>query len=390
MTGRMCLGALLALGIAAWTGPAVGQDEEAAAKTAFRAAEAALSRHSDGFFLDDDPQAPALLEAEWLVVRQWAVAYLKEHPAATDATIALAIGRLSPDLEIEVVRLDPRTVLASASRGEMGTVFIVAQQDNRLAIAWTISDSTASNAQGTGLLAAWAAGRARHSCRKAPPDETWLTCGALFGAIGALPDERDGSHRFYVDATYAQGMGATVTAQLSIWRWTGLAAEPLLAKTYDYMIDQKRGTRLDGDLLRLRAKDEFKTFYACGSCEGRQLNWTIRIGPDGVEDLGETSAVPELDLIDALYDRILKGQPASDLAAPAVVKMLESKTEAVRMEASGSGDLATLGMLWDWKVTAEGQRTKLWMSTDGGGTYLFTIDTAAGKPRVSAAEDLGG
>ena len=48
-----------------------------------------------------------------------------------------------------------------------------------------------------------------------------------------------------------------------------------------------------------------------------------------------------------------------------------------------------LGMLMDWKVTAEGERTKLWISTDPGGTYLFTIGTAKGKPRVSAAQDLG-
>src|SRR5882724_9248215 len=97
-----------------------------------------------------------------------------------------------------------------------------------------------------------------------------------------------------------------------------------------------------------------------------------------------------LDLIDALYDRLMNEEPATDLASPAVVKTLEFKTAAIRKEASASGDPATLGMLWDWKVTTEGQRTKLWMSTDEGGTYLFTIDTAAGRPRVSAAEDLGG
>src|SRR5882724_1027051 len=389
MTGRKHLGPVLALCIAARVVPALGQDE-AAARTALQAAEAAQAHHSHGFFLDDDPQAPALLEQEWSGVRQWAVAYLNAHPAAPDATIASAVGRLSPDLDIEVVRLDPRAVLVSASRGEVGTVFIVAAPSDRFAIAWTISDPAASNAQGTGLLAAWAADRARASCRRAPPDETWLTCGALHGTIGTLPDERDGRHRFYVDATYAQPVGSTVTAQLSIWRWTGLAAEPLFAKSYDCMIDQKLGTRLDGDLLRLRVKDEFKTFSVCGSCEGRQLDWTIRIGADRIEDLGETSAVPELDLIDALYDRLMNEEPATDLASPAVVKTLEFKTAAIRKEASASGDPATLGMLWDWKVTTEGQRTKLWMSTDEGGTYLFTIDTAAGRPRVSAAEDLGG
>ena len=50
--------ALLALSIAGCAGPSVGPDE-AAARTAFQAADAALSGHSDGYSLDDDPQAPA-------------------------------------------------------------------------------------------------------------------------------------------------------------------------------------------------------------------------------------------------------------------------------------------------------------------------------------------
>jgi len=326
MTCRNYPEALLALWIAGCAGPAVGHDE-AVARTAFRAAEVALDRHSDGFFLDDDPQAPALLERRWSVVRQWTVAYLKEHPAATEAEIASAVRRLSADLRIEAIRLDPRTVLVSASRGEMGTVFIVAAPGKRFAIAWTISHSAASSAPEAGLLAAWAADGARDSCRMAPPNRGG--CGPLFGAIGRLPDDGAGNHRFYVDATYAQPMGLTVAVQLSIWTWTGRTAKPLFAKTYAYMLDQRLGTRLDGNLLHLRVKDEFKTFFACGSCEGRQLDWTIRIGPDRIEDLGKTSAVPELDLIDALYDRMLNGEPVKDLASPAVVKALASKTAAV-------------------------------------------------------------
>ncbi len=50
-------------------------------------------------------------------------------------------------------------------------------------------------------------------------------------------------------------------------------------------------------------------------------------------------------------------------------------------EAAASGDPPSLGMLMDWKVAAEGQRTKLWISTDDGGAYLFTVDTVEGKPR---------
>jgi hypothetical protein len=200
MIFRICPGAFLILGIAVGIGPARGQDE-AAARAAFQATDTALARHSDGFFLDDDPAVPALLEQEWSVVRQWAVAYLNAHPAA----IVAAFGRLSSDLGIEAVWLDPRTILVSASRGEMGTVFIVAAPGNRFAVAWTVAGATPKGAEGTGLLAAWSVDRARDSCRKPPPGEAWLTCGALHGAIGKLPDERGGTRRFYVDATYAQG-----------------------------------------------------------------------------------------------------------------------------------------------------------------------------------------
>src|SRR4029077_18044050 len=137
--------ALLALGLAVWVGPVLGQGDTGA-RTAFQAADAALAHHSDGFFfddnphapcnhsdcffLDDDPQAPALLEREWSVVRQWAVAYLNEHPAATESEVASAISRLSPDLGIEALWLDQRTILVSASRGEMGTVFVAGAHGN--------------------------------------------------------------------------------------------------------------------------------------------------------------------------------------------------------------------------------------------------------------------
>jgi hypothetical protein len=100
--------------------------------------------------------------------------------------------------------------------------------------------------------------------------------------------------------------------------------------------------------------------------------------------------VPDLDLIDTLYDRMLNGQPTTDLAAPAVVKALQATIEAVRKEAAADGDPPTLGMLWDWQATAEGQRTKLSIWTDAAGSRLFTIDTVDGKRRVSAADDRGG
>jgi hypothetical protein len=385
---RALAAALLPLWIVASGGPALALDETAG-KAAFQAAEIALAAHSDGFSLDGEPKTSSLLTQLWSIAGRWAVDFINEHPSATTAELTASIRTLSPQLGAAAVKLDPRTFLVSMHSGEIGTVLIIAERGHRFEIAWTIADDTASRPRDFDVIAAWSADRALDRCRQHVADEAWATCGPLFATTGALPDERDGSHRFFVSGTYAQPMGATVSAQLSLWRWTGGTAVPLLARIYGYMIDQEHGIRVDGDILHVGIKGEFKTFTVCGACDGRQMDWTIRVGPDGIEDLGEASLVPELDLIDTLLDRLIKQEPTTDIAAPAVARALAATIAQVRKDAARSGYPPSLGMLMGWKATTRGQQRRLCLSTDSGGTYLFAIDTIQGKPRLSAAENLG-
>ena len=379
----------LAVGLAVSHGPASAQDD-AAAKAAFHAAEAALNHHFNGVFLDDDPRAPGLLKAVWRLVKQWAVDYLNRHPAATATELKAAIGTLSPDLNTEAMRLDARTVLVSVSLTSLGTVFIIADRGHRFGIAWDITDTAARPPRGFGMLATWLADRARPTCRESPRVSVQESCGSISGTIGKLPDQRDGHHRFYLDATYGQPMGSTVAAQISIWKLTNRTARPLFVKAYNYMIDQSRGTRVVGDVLHLAMKTRFKTFFVCGPCEGRQLDWRIRIGPDRIENLGEKSLTPEVDLVDTLFDRMLKRKMTKDIATKAVTAVLKPHIDKVRKEAGSSGLGDALGYFWGSAVTVRNGRKKVCVSTDNGGTFLFTIDSGGSKLRLSTAQYRGG
>lgn len=193
----------------------------------------------------------------------------------------------------------------------------------------------------------------------------------------------------------------------------GNTATMVLGKSYSYMLDQAVGTRVERDLLRVRKKEDFKTFFDCGSCEGRQVEWTIRVTPEAVEDLGDKSMVPELDAVDELVYRIRKGLPTQGLATRRIVQTLKRAMEeedeesrsvhesssAWKNEASSPGseqessakqddDDNYRGMLLETpKVFRAGKRTKLCFSCDGIGTFLFTFERSRGKLRMVDIED---
>ncbi len=377
MLRRYALAAFVTLGIMGCTIAASAQDEPVA-KAAFDAAYAALAPHTTGFGIDDEPQAPGLLRQEWLAIGQEAVAYLNDHPAASEAELAAALATSS--LTIEAIRLDQQSFLIALGQGEMGTALIIAKRSERFALVWTLWDFAGSGRRKFGMLAAWSADKARENCRERLPDARWAECGPIFPTkIGRLPDRRDGSPRFFIDATYAQAAGSTVGAQISLWTWTGMTAKPLYAQSYGWEIDQAVGTRLEGDILRIRVKEYYKILPSCGSCEGRQRDWSLRITPDRIEDLGKTSVVPELDLIDTLYDRLSRHRPVSDMASPSVVKALAPKI----------GDTGEdVGFAMAWKVTEDGPYRMVCVSTVAVGTYLFTIDTRRARPRIISAKPL--
>src|SRR6202044_3108135 len=63
---------------------------------------------------------------------------------------------------------------------------------------------------------------------------------------------------------------------------------------------------------------------ACNSCLGRQVDHSLRIDPDGVHDQGRVSVTPELDLVDAAFDRLHRGLPIDGLASPQAARIMEN------------------------------------------------------------------
>jgi hypothetical protein len=360
--------------------PATAQDE-AAAKAAFAAAEAALAPHFDDFFLDGDPQAPALLKRKWSAISDWTASYLNAHPGATAEDLMAEAKKLSPNQEVQAIKLDDGAFLASAWAGAIGSAFIVAARGGVFAPVWSAGDAAETPPAAFKPLAAWSAANARGECRVTAQPDAWGVCGPVSSSIGRLADDRDGARRFYLDATYAQAAGATVSAQFSVWSWNGEKAEPLYLDTYSYMIEQGEGLRVEGDVVKIRTKDEFKTFFACGACPGRQMEWTIRVDSGGVKDLGKTSLAPELDLIDSVYERMFKGEPVSELIGSAAAKVLHSAMDEARQE-TAPGSSPSLGMLSNWKSTKRASGWDVCLSTDNGGAHVFAI-AAAGHPRIT-------
>lgn len=65
----------------------------------YAAVAAALKPHSDGFFIDESPEASALLDLEWSLQEAWVTAYLEDHPSATAKQIEGSVSDLGANLQ---------------------------------------------------------------------------------------------------------------------------------------------------------------------------------------------------------------------------------------------------------------------------------------------------
>jgi hypothetical protein len=302
----------------------------------YEAAAKVLSDCKDcDFDIDDKAEHLKALDDMWTATEGWMVDYLNAHPRVTAEklrTVFLnadpgyqplpAAGHLvyvaqhaAPD---GVIRLAP-DLFGFESGGSFGNVFLVAKRDDRFQVVWDIRSLSAGEVSKFPVLTSWSASHARESCRA--NDDVRDQCGPIGGAFKLLPPDTDGHTRFYLDATYTTMMGETVGGQISIWSWDGNAATPLLARSYTYDLEDVSVTLSHG-LLKVRAKEEYQSYYSCGACLGRRMDWTIRIEPDRVVDLGMKPLNPELDTVDALFRRVEKHEAADDLASPRAVSKL--------------------------------------------------------------------
>ncbi len=203
--------------------------------------------------------------------------------------------------------------------------------------------------------------------------------------LGKLPSDAQGHPRFYIDGAYAQSAGGTIGAQISVWLWDGRTVQIQIARAYTFTIGQTVEARVEGDLLKVQEKKFFYTFSSCGGCEERQTDWTLRLAPGGVEDLGEKSLVPELDVADELLFRVIQHKPAADIASKGAVNAAESIVQSVR-ETQSLEDWEKshyLGMLLGWKVFGEAGHNFICVSIDGPGTFVFTLQSKNNRLFIS-------
>jgi hypothetical protein len=349
------------------------QSELQKLRAEYQRASAELAKHVEDQWIDDDPGTPALLEREWKLEGEFVAAWLNERPAVSVADVKAAIDQLVPShQECDCLALNPTAFLVTGA-GPIGNVYIVAKTNDRYRLAWSTAQRQQASGKTAEMLAAWRAENAHP------------TKGSVDPRIGRLPDDFMGRARFYIDGMYAQSAGATVGAQISVWLWDRTVARPLITREYAVMLDQAVGTRLESDLLMVQQKKQYRSFFACGGCEGRQIDWVVRIHPDRIEEAGERVVTPELDVIDELFDRIIHDKAAAELAAPEALRVA---ARIVRESRTISGEknwkeYPTLGMMF-WSFVERRPDEVLCFETDRSGPYLYTIKSVGSQFFIGA------
>lgn len=350
--------------------------------------------HTRGDFLHDDSKDGInALEHMWKADAQAVIDVLDTKPTATAGDLNSVLCKLSSSTgncgekegaSNSVVAIDSHLFLASQFSGEAGTVFIVGIRRGTPALLWSINEAAPQKLDSQGLLGAWKAERAGENCREKGSGHAPGTCGPLYALVGALPADSFGRPRFYVDAGYAQIMGATVGHQTSVWEWDGESAKLLWIDWHDFMIDQKIGTEFLNGILTIGEKDDFRTFYGCGSCEARQMVRRLQVNPDGIVDLGKITTTPELDLIDELFWRLSNGSPTADIANPAVSRALRPQIMSAKVESRKiDPKWFSAGMLGDVSVRQDGRSENVCFTADDIGRLYFVITkNQSGKSRL--------
>ncbi len=376
----------------------------------YRAAEKTLAAHTKeyDFLHDDSPAAIAALKAMWAASADAVIEQLASNPKTSATDIDRTVCQLEPEAyrcniqgpvapedvvtSSDVIQLGAESFAVSQFNGEVGTVFIVGPREGKPALLWSISSTLPQSLDRQGIIGAWRVERAGGACRDKGTKFKPGQCGPLYASLGVLPADAEGRPRFYINGGYAQMMGATIGEQATVWRWNGVAAELLWEDWYDFMIDQAHGSKFKDGILTFEAKEDFRTFFGCGSCEARQMQRRLRVTPGGIEDLGKVSLRPELDLIDELFWRLARGQSTADIASPQVAMLLKPQiADAKRESRKIARNWLSVGMLGDVAHERTGDLDRVCFTADDIGRITFTIQENQGKPfYLSHAEEPPG
>ena len=301
-----------------------------------------IAKYPDWMSGNESRDFAKTLNRVWSIVGEWTAAYLSAHPGATAKDLAAAVEELNGSecakeggpcgiyrLTAEAIRLGDGTFVVTAGYPQSGTFFVVGKSG----VLWNIKAVAARHYARRDEIAYWA----------------WIGFGWGDGPmislrLGSLPPTRGGNPRFYVDGEGAAAAGGTYRKQIGIWAWDGRAARPQFIRSYSVSVETHPLELTDG-VFRIPIKGDFKTFFSSGGSPEPEVIWTLQVTPDGVHDLGKKHVVPELQRVDELFDRILRGRSTKDLASPRVVATLRKLFDGAE---AGS----RMGMLGTWSVKA--------------------------------------
>ena len=346
---------------------------------------AALKGRSDGFFTDERPETSALLDRKWSLQAAWVTAYLEEHPSTAAKQIEGSVSDLDANLRSEATLLGQGWYGIAVQEGEVGNVFIVAEKGKHYRPVWNAKDLRPGVTRNSKLLTAWSAQAARGDCRSKSRDDDWLNCGPLYGTFGSLPNDDKGRRRFLLEGSYAESFGLTVAAQLSVWVWDGSEPRTEFVGTYSYYIDQPVGTRLEGGVLRIRVRNQYRAFSTCCDDEGRPMDWNLKLTPSGVQDLGYSPVPTPLEAMDELFYRTAKGMPADDVATAQV----QAQARALMRRMPKENGIPTLGTLMPPCPNPTGDAAEFCAGFDGYG-LAFAMRRVHGAPYLTSMKKRTG
>lgn len=369
----MMLRMLLAFGLA-FLAAAAHAGDPATAAARFREAQRAVAAHksSDGTEIDASPASVMALQAQWAAARDLVAALLDRDPGITPAGIARHAKQID-GLRLDALRLDPGALLVNAESGAFSTVFLLHRAaDGTWRAALALDAPQGAPDRRMPELAAWLPGHAGSDCREPPSASRWSRCGPVsVERLIPLPAEKGGARRFAILAYQVTPAGGTIRYQISIWRWDGRIATPLLARTLFAVLGDSAFASQDARGFTLHAADFYKSLHACGECHGRQMIWRFDLPPTGAAAPRIRSLSPELDLVDRFYTRFFDHRPTGDLAAPGVVAQLQG---------------VELDMLNSWRYLGQSRGARL-LCVDAMGfdrPQIFRIVRRNGKPWIAS------
>jgi hypothetical protein len=261
--------------LTAWsTMPAQSQSELDTLETEYKSVSSRLQKHIvDEAWIDDDVRSPDLLARQWHLAGEFIAAWLNAHDSEGLGSVKAALDRLAPGIKPEYLKLGEDSILIVAP-GAIGNVFLLAKSGGRYRSTWSTADVQTAHGEQVKILAAWRPENARYLAASG-------SAGPVIPSLGKLPADANGHPRFYIDGDHAQLAGGTIGAQISVWLWNGTTANLQIARTYTKMIEQAVGTRVEANLLKVRQKKFFRSFFSCGMCEERQTDWIVKLTPEG-------------------------------------------------------------------------------------------------------------